>query len=340
MSVNTDKRDRRDWTLIIFLLPIGILLMLVAGQIAIRMVPFWRVAGGMGSNLDPETASQQSGQVQPILFDIMTPMAWFDTFLTPQPDSAGEGIFFAPFVVFEPSKTPSPTAAPSLSNTPVTPSATPAVTATSTNSSPPAKKPTKKPPKEKPPKNPPPTSTPSPAPLVGSPTAAPANINVDAPPDGVIGNIPDGYYVVLTLPSPIVVNGPSDNNYDFVYYERPITAGGGIMMDSVILSISVDNSTYYVVFNWGNGTPDTNSNVGDVAQSAGTENDNQSIDSSELYGTAPRDTGILVDVDNAPSNPPPGDYSYLAIQAPAAPAGPDADTNLGVDAIDVTEVAP
>ncbi len=342
MSVNTDKRDRRDWTLIIFLLPIGILLMLVAGQIAIRMVPFWRVAGGMGSSLDPETASQQSGQVQPILFDIMTPMAWFDTFLTPQPDSAGEGIVFAPFVVFEPSKTPSPTAAPSLSNTPVTPSATPAVTATSTNSSPPAKKPTKKPPKEKPPKNPPPTSTPSPAPLVGvEEPVVPAEINIGTP-DDIVGNVPDGFYVVIDLSgNPIIVDGNPD--YDFVYYERD-TGSGNIAMDRVILSISSDNSVYYVVFNWGDNVPDANTNVNTTtladppSDPANPEADNEPIDTSNLYQdpSAPLSpqTGILVDVDNAPSHPPNGNYSYLAVQAPVAPP-----SNDGAD-IDSIQVLP
>lgn len=337
MSVNTDKRERRDWTLIIFLLPIGIVLMLVAGQIAIRVVPYWRVAGGMGSSLDPETASKQQGQIQPILFDIQTPMAWFDTFLTPQPDSAGPDIFFPPFVVFEPSETPPPTASPSSSNTPVAPTVTPPITVTST----PTPSPTKKPPKEKP-TNKPPQKTPSPSPLEGSPTPAPIEIDVDAAPDNDIGTIPDGYYVILTLPSPIVVKGPSDKNYDLVYYEQP--AGTGILMDSVILSISKDNTIYYVVFNWGDGIPDTNSNVGDVAQSTGTEYDNQPIDSpvddGQLHGTAPLDTGILVDVDNAPSNPPKGNYSYLAIQAPAAPAGPAADSNLGADSVQVVEVPP
>jgi hypothetical protein len=84
--------------------------------------------------------------------------------------------------------------------------------------------------------------------------------------------------------------------------------------------------------------------VGDVAQSTGTEYDNQPIDSpvddGQLHGTAPLDTGILVDVDNAPSNPPKGNYSYLAIQAPAAPAGPAADSNLGADSVQVVEVQP
>jgi hypothetical protein len=117
-------------------------------------------------------------------------------------------------------------------------------------------------------------------------------------------------------------------------------------MDSVIISISMDDIDYYVVFNWGNGTPDNNSNVGDVVTNTGTENDNQHIDGSELYdpdggGSAP-DTGILIDVDNAPSNPPPGDYWYVAIEAPSPPPPPPVVPTDGadVDSIEIVDIAP
>ncbi|MBM3126135.1 MAG: hypothetical protein FJZ87_13860, partial [Chloroflexi bacterium] len=74
MSTNTSNKERRDWTVFLILLPIGILLMLVAGQIAIRIVPFWRVAGGMESSLDPETGSgNQPLLFQPLSFEILTP---------------------------------------------------------------------------------------------------------------------------------------------------------------------------------------------------------------------------------------------------------------------------
>jgi hypothetical protein len=170
--------------------------------------------------------------------------------------------------------------------------------------------------------------TPSPAALAGSElTPAPAGINV-GPPNGV-ASIPDGSYVVINLgSSPIIVNGISDTNYDFVYFEEP--SGIGIQMDRVILSISTDNVIYYVVFNWGDGTPDANSNIGDVA---GSENDNQPIPSSELYGNS----GVLVDVDNASSHPPAGTYNYLAIQAPSPPASSD---GIGMDSVQVIEVTP
>jgi hypothetical protein len=377
MTVTPSKRDRRDWTLIIILLPIGMLFMVLAGQLAIRLVPSWSVNGGMGSNLDPETASGQNpGQIQPLSFDILTPMGWLASFLTPGPDSANDGVSFAPFVVFEPSSTPSPVVSPTISNTPPAPTETPTASATSTSTANPTS--TKKPPADDPPTSTATATTPAPvctdpnainnggslpctypvpvsSTLTGTPVAAtPAGYN-DGAPDGNtsganVANIPDGYYLIINLPTPIIVVGISDTGYDFVYYERQVACSPptcpsnyGIQMDSVILSISTAvNGTYYTVFNWGyepgstSIAPDTNSNVGDVTTSTGTENDNQIIDSTELTGTVPQDTGIQIDVDNAPSHPPADNYSFLAIQAPAAPPN---DGNDGAD-VDSVQVLP
>jgi hypothetical protein len=175
------------------------------------------------------------------------------------------------------------------------------------------------------------------SPLVGSPASVPGYTNIGVP-DANIGGVANGFYFIINLGlTPIIVNGPSDTNYDFVYYEfaNPVN----ISMDSVIISISSDGTTYYQVFNWGNGIPDDNSNVGPIASSTGTENDNQTIQATDLHGSPPNQTGILVDVDNAPSNPPPGSYSYLAIQAPAAPPN-DGSDGADIDSIEVAENTP
>jgi hypothetical protein len=369
MRVNSEQK-RRDWSIIIFILPLGLVMMMCVGQLAVRMSPNWSVSGEMNSSLDPETAPKQNALiVPPISSDILTPMSWWDTFLTP---GSGE-VEFPPFVTFEPTLTPSVTATPSETASP-TVSPTGSVTTTPT---PPTSTPTKKPDDNNTPTPPTATattttptatasSTPAnctdpnatnnggplpciyPIPVSSTPegnlTPVPTQIEV-GPPDGDIGNITAGNYIVITLTAaPIVVNGISDTNYDFVYYEQEQSctvsptcpSGTGIQMDSVIISISMDDLTYYVVFNWGNGTPDNNSNVGDVTTNTGTEIDNQIIDSSELHQGASEDTGILVDVDNAPSNPPPGDYWYVAVQAPT----PDADTGTGFDSIEVAENTP
>ncbi|MCC7116936.1 MAG: hypothetical protein IT310_00305 [Anaerolineales bacterium] len=358
--MNATQKKKRDWQIIILIFPIGILLMLVCGQLGVRLSPHWSVEADMNSALDPENISQKDALVvPPISNDILTPVDWLDKFLTPSDNS---GVVFPPFITFEPSLTPTASASPTATGT-ETPSPSPTVTDTVTptaTTTTPTKKPTDddtttptaSPTTVTPTAT---TTTPTASPTTVTPTATtttptatsitstpvgtqvtatPPGFNVGNPGSGggASGNISSGTYYVATLPVPIIVNGPTDTNYDLVYYELQF-GFGQIAMDSIILSISSDGSTYYEVFNWGDGTPDTNSNVGDVA---GAENDNQVIPTSELYGTPPNQTGILIDVDNAPSAPPPGSYSYLAIQAPT----PDGDGGLDVDAVDVVDVAP
>jgi hypothetical protein len=358
MRVNSEQK-RRDWSIIIFILPLGLVMMMCVGQLAVRMSPNWSVSGEMSSSLDPENAPKQNALiVPPISSDILTPMSWWDTFLTP---GSGE-VEFPPFVTFEPTLTPSVTATPSETASP-TVSPTGSVTTTPT---PPTSTPTKKPDDNNTPT--PPTvivttvtptaivTTPAPVcedmaannyggplPCIFPVTSTPEGTEVAPPPqigvgtpDGSIGGIDDGEYIVIDLGSPILrVNGPSDTDADLIYYEQQ--AGAGVDLDMVIISISMDGAVYYVVFNWGDGIPDNNSNVGDVTTDTGTEIDNQQIDqpdTGELYGTAPNDTGILIDVDNAPSNPPVGDYQYIAIQAPSS----GSTDGVGADSIDIDEV--
>ncbi len=132
--MNTSTRERRDWTFLIFLIPIGIILMLIAGQCAVRLVPVWRVNAGMQSKLDPNNLSvQQNAPVQPISPAILTPLGWLDTFLTPGSGGSGnQNIVFPPFVVFEPTATPVVTASPTPTVATTQPSPTIPVTQTPT----------------------------------------------------------------------------------------------------------------------------------------------------------------------------------------------------------------
>jgi len=359
------NRERRDWTLIIFIIPIGILLMMIAGKIAVRIVPQWSVNAGMESLLDPQTApKQQVGFVQPILPEILTPLGWFDTFLTPGADS-GDDVVFPPFVVFEPTATPSPTAAspepsPTVTETPTaspSPSASPTTVTTV-----PSVTPTKKPPDDKTPTPPVTTCTDplasnfnGPLPCVYPPPPVTSTLDpslvLDPPPaeigtgpaDGTIGNIPPGRYVVLDRRvNPVWVVGTSETNYDLVYYESDI--GGNIMLDHVILGISqlMDGSVYYEVFNWGDNIRDTNTNVDTntlppdpACVASPPECDNRVIPTTALHPN-PGGTGILIDVDNAPSAPPVGSYDYIVI---ISPNSGDMDT-AQVDAIEVIEIPP
>ena len=390
------ERDRRDWSLLVFIVPLGILLMLIAGQFAMRIIPQWILNTGMGSSLEVETAGGQMAIIQPLFnIQILTPYSWQNTYLTPNADS---GFSFPPFVVLEPSATPSPTevppstetatpppttVSPSPSATTVTPSATVVVTTPPpTASTDPAPQTCQEPgainigqplPCEFPP---PPTCQDPAANNFGGPlpcefpivstvdpsytpiASPPPNIGVGTDPDEQIGLIPDGYYVVLGGLN-IIVGLTPDNNYDLVYYERD--AGTTVNLDWIIIGITndadaTDGIQYYEVFNWGNGIPDTNSNVGDLAQAAGTETDNLAIPISEntevpvlppedeLYdpdyvsgptetnGPAPQ-TGILIDVDNATSAPPANTYNYVVIISPPGLGGA-----VQVDAIQAVEV--
>jgi hypothetical protein len=142
----------------------------------------------------------------------------------------------------------------------------------------------------------------------------------------------------------VVVSDTPDNNYDLAYYE--FINGQYVYMDWIIIGITNDanGGSYYEVFNWGNNTPDDNSNVGDVAVVEGGEVDDQQVDPAELYdpdgtgGPAPQ-SGILIDVDNVGSNPPPGTYNYIVIISPDGDSNPNNNNNPAqIDSIEAVEV--
>ena len=101
-SPDRNERARRDWTLLIFIIPIGIILMLVAGQIAIRLVPFWSVDAEMRSRVSLDYAPGQQ-LFAPLLPSILTPFDWLNTILTPGTDGYD---IVSDFVILDPSLTP------------------------------------------------------------------------------------------------------------------------------------------------------------------------------------------------------------------------------------------
>ncbi|MBI5952558.1 MAG: hypothetical protein HY865_12950 [Chloroflexi bacterium] len=363
----TPNRERRDWTLLIFIIPIGIILMLVAGQAAIRLVPEWSVNAGMQSNLDPNNLpAQQSGPVQPVLPAILTPLSWLDTFLTPGADT-GDNVVFPPFVVLEPTGTPVPTTPPPTAVTTQPPTITSTVTRTPSVTVSPSATKTKDPTDE-------PTSTSTatstatstststatstatststPAPTTtpeGIPSVVPPDLGVDTPPDGLPGDLLPGTYVVLDVSgNPIIVESSPDGNYDLILYEAtytdPVTGDTVVLMDQISILISQDGTNYYEVFNWGDidpitgdYIPDTNTNLDYTTLPADCtgECDNREVPLTEFYvdPVTGVSTGILIDVDTAPDNPPEGTYTYVIV---VSPPGLDA---AQVDSIVVDEVA-
>jgi hypothetical protein len=353
--MTTSTRERRDWALLIFLIPIGVIFMLIAGQFAIRLVPNWSINAGMQSSLDPNNLpKQQNGPVQPILPAILTPLGWFETFLTPGADANDQNILFPPFVVFEPSATPVVTTNPP---TAVTPPPTVPVTDTPIVTASPPVTTTKKPPVDPtstPPTSTPPTVSPSPVPTsitstpVGIPVSAPTDI-VNVPPNGTPSPIVPGTYVILDIgSSPIVVSNTSDGNYDLILYEATYTQASGdvvVLMDQISILISQDGIDYYEIFNWGDNAADTNTNVNfnDLPADCVQECDNREIPITPIPATGSIlytdpvtgiNTGILIDVDTAPDNPPEGIYKYMII---VSPLSGDLDA-AQVDSIVVAEV--
>jgi hypothetical protein len=100
-----------------------------------------------------------------------------------------------------------------------------------------------------------------------------------------------------------------------------------LQIDSVILQIG-DGNNWYTVFNWGDGSPDLNTNIRVPLSSppnlttCASEPDNCGIDTSFLYNS----TGVTIDLDSA--GIPSGSYSYIRIISPS-----DSGDGVDVDAI-------
>jgi hypothetical protein len=133
------------------------------------------------------------------------------------------------------------------------------------------------------------------------------------------------------------VLGISETNYDLVYYESEFSPGI-VLLDNVIVGISqyADAHIYFEVFNWGDNVRDTNTNVDTNILPAdplclapfAPECDNREIPALSLYPYP--GTGILIDIDNAPSAPPIGGYQYIVIICPLSGGDPSE-----VDSIEV-----
>lgn len=370
--MKTADDERRDWGIVIFIIPIGIIFLLIVGQIAVRMIPHWSLFANMRSGLDPMADSAHPNSLfQPILPQILTPMAWSESYLTP-----GGDISFPPFIVFDPGFTSTPTpktprtvtpnSTMGATNTlPAAPTSTPyifipsptssgggntSVPATNTSAPPP---PTNTPTSTSTSTDTPTataTSTPT-ATSTSTPTSTPSGnwstvpAGGPVPPPSEIGDTPDnvpadldpGTYTILA--KPVNVSAPPDGNYDIIFYEYD--AGGYILLDQIIIGLMVNatDSYYYPIFNWGDpyGNRDTNTNADyAILPPDGSptclepECDNRNIPLTNLYPYP--GTGILIDVDTAPSLPPPGVYNYIIIISP-----PSMDA-AQIDSIAVQEV--
>jgi uncharacterized repeat protein (TIGR01451 family) len=84
--MKTDRRDLRDWFIITVIILIGFLCLIVAGSMAIRFSPSWKLSADMDSHLDPNSdylTRRPQGYIEPVDQSILTPPLWIGFFQTP-----------------------------------------------------------------------------------------------------------------------------------------------------------------------------------------------------------------------------------------------------------------
>ncbi|MEO0563270.1 MAG: hypothetical protein AAF125_14270, partial [Chloroflexota bacterium] len=126
---------------------------------------------------------------------------------------------------------------------------------------------------------------------VALPPTCPATGEPDVDgPDGNYCRIASGDEIVIDLGTQPIV---SDVGPDFVYYEV-MSIPGSVFLDAVQIDIG-DNPAgpWTKVFEWGDGSPDTNTNVVSATENIADSN----IQMSSLYGDGLLRTGITIDID-------------------------------------------
>ena len=82
----SQKRERRDWIIILVILLFGFLCVSLAGQWAIRFAPKWKLNTNMESNIDPNSdflTNRPSDFIEPIDPAILTNAIWVNLYQTP-----------------------------------------------------------------------------------------------------------------------------------------------------------------------------------------------------------------------------------------------------------------
>jgi uncharacterized repeat protein (TIGR01451 family) len=146
---------RREFLLVLLIVPLGVLCMFLTGQQAIKLTPSWTLVADIGSNLDPNTnfAAQTNPELmEPINANILTQPVWGGLFLTP---NAIIPTRIIPTKVSTTVPQPQPT---TIATTIPTDNPTPIPLPTNIVPPPPTKPP---PPPTKPPPSPPPPPVPS-----------------------------------------------------------------------------------------------------------------------------------------------------------------------------------
>lgn len=329
------EQERRDWFIIPFILGIGFLCVIIAGQWALRFSPSWKLDTNMDSNLDPNSdflTRRPSGFIEPVDASILTQSTWINLFLTPG----------ASFITGTPFPEATITSSVTTSTIPQTPfqtstpipiaSATNVVIASPTNTFvyyPPTASPTSQP-KPTATSTVPPidtstptaaltsswTSTPTPtqspiatstpsftatSTLTSTPTstATPTPTNTPDPSEPDFGG-PDGNTITLGNGSWIEFNLSGflldgDSSWDAVYYEQEETSSSGKIHLGAVRIEVYDQATTSWYTIYYWGDGATDTNAS--YNNGNSEPDGFPIDKSLLYGAPPLNTGIAIDID-------------------------------------------
>lgn len=91
--MKTSEREIRDLYLLAGIVLAGVILMFIAGQLAVRVLPNWSVPSDMDSRIDPnssvESVSVAVAGLAPLRAEILTPAVWQRSFLTPLAEEVG-----------------------------------------------------------------------------------------------------------------------------------------------------------------------------------------------------------------------------------------------------------
>ena len=159
------------------------------------------------------------------------------------------------------------------------------------------------------------------------------------PPDGSFASLPCGGLLILDLVelgySAIDIT-VADSAYDLVFYERKLPPPDADIIELDWVSVEVgtgpsgscDTSPYYMAFNWGDYIVTNNGHLGNSYP----EIDNQEIPIADLWGIAPLQTGIAINLDDAALGIPPGQYPCIRVISPFN--WPDNDPSE-VDALEI-----
>ena len=108
-------------------------------------------------------------------------------------------------------------------------------------------------------------------------------------------------------------------------------------MDWVQVEISADGSTWFTVFFWGDGIPDTNTNL-NINIIGGVEGDNRAFDpANAVFYTSPAplsiSSGVTIDIDAIPGITMGTDYYWIQLTAPQIGGSYGDSDGLEVDSI-------